>query len=332
MAKISDIGMYLKASKDLRLNLAMVGAHGRAKTSVTRQYADSIGYELITKILASLEPTDMIGLPVVGDYIDGKTAVTKNSYPEWLVAACDPNRKVILFFDEFNNAEKDVQSSILNLIEDRRIDDMVLADTTQIIMAFNPPSIAPNGRRLAKATRDRLCVIPIEDDKDSFKKYYNENGMNAISRIIDECNPIPCYDEEVTEFAYENAEFTYRSIKHSYDIVNYCIDNNYPDKIGISLVSGYGGNNGHVVFKELKEKIQEDKDGDSFEAVVKQNDRKALVYFVNKNAYFENMLDFNKMISKVKFIEENYSEKDFDWVLNQIFSEEFINAYQSYKG
>ena len=250
----NNIEKCLQIAKDLHLNLGFIGAHGRAKTAMVQQYADSLGYTLITKILSCLEPTDMIGLPV--SETKNNQLVTRNAYPNWLVDACNPKKKVILFFDEFNNAEKDVQSSILNLIEDRKLDDMELAETTQIVVAFNPISIAPNARKLSKATRDRLCIIPISDDKKPFKDYYSKNNMDVLNMVLDELNPIKCYDEEVTNEAYENAELTYRSLEKVYNICKYCVDNKIDSNIGIMLSMGYGGKNSREVYFYIEEKLK----------------------------------------------------------------------------
>lgn len=329
---IGQVGSYLKIAADLKINLALCGAHGRAKTSVIKQYADENGYELITIILSRLTPEDMIGLPTTKNV--GDNTVTTFSNPDWLVAASDKNKKVLLFFDEFTNAEVDTQASILDLIESREANGLKLCETTQIVMAYNPSSIAPNGRRLSKATRDRICVIPILDEhsKVSYSDYYRKNGMGAIANILNDTEDlIISYDDDVTSEAYDNAEFTYRSLEKSFKIVKYCIDNNISCAEGIAsvMVCGYGGEYGKAIAKRLFDEINNESNSgairDRYAGAYGDGGIDSVIEMFSK----EDFNDYHEIKGVVDVIKEIVHPIDLQKLLSTCTTNEFRVVYNS---
>lgn len=328
MAFINKIDTYLQVAKALNLNIALVGAHGRAKTAYMKKFSQKEGYELIVKILAQFEPTDFVGLPSTTVNEDG-VEVTSNLHPDWLVDACDPNKKVLLFFDEFNNGDPDVQASILNLIEDRQCNGLTLNDDTLIVMAFNPPEIAPNARRLSKATRDRICVIPIVDNNRPYQEYYRDEKMDALADLLDDMpDLISNYDEAVKECAYENAEFTYRSLQKAYQIVDYGIKNGIPEGVTVDLVSGYGGKYGAPVAKQLISKIKDQEKNSVFDDVIKTGDYKKINKLFNDNIDKFNNMGYADIASFVNKVKKYMNSDDFDKFIHERFNQEFIEAYQ----
>lgn len=325
---------YLSIASDLNINIAFCGAHGRAKTSFVKQYADKNGYELITIILSRMTPEDMIGLPTSDKYKDNM--VTCFSSPDWLVKASDPDNKVLLFFDEFNNSEPDTMASILDLIESREANGLHLNDNTQIVMAFNPPSIAPNGHVLSKATRDRICVIPIADTNSnaSYIKYYRDNGMAALAdTLIAMDNVVPRYDDEVVESSYENAEPTYRSLDKSYQIMKYCYDHDLKYGIAETMVCGFVGGIGTSLSKNLLDNIKIQASGESLIDKMKKSYNEGgvdeLIKYILENNIFGNN-DFASAMSTANAISEVVpNSMELNKVLKACTTKEFREAYYS---
>jgi MoxR-like ATPase len=331
MASIEKIDKYIEIANELKLNLALVGAHGRAKTAYVQQYARDNGYILITKILAQMEPSDLLGLPRTEVLEDG-SSITAVSHPDWLVAACDPNKKVILFFDEFNNAENDVQASILNLIEDRASNGMRLSDTTQIILACNPPAIAPNARRLAKATRDRICMIPVSDNSDPYEKYYVNNGMSVLADVLAEVpDLVPDYSEKTKQYAYENAEFTYRSLEKAYRIVEYALEHDVPEPIYTEMVSGYGGNYGTSLARNLKEKITAVNATSEVDEILEKKDLDSLLDYYYKHQDIYCKQGYAALFAFARKVDRALGKEDFNKFAKQVFTPEFTKAYYEEK-
>lgn len=322
---VKDIDKYLKVASDLKLNLAFCGAHGRAKTSLVSKYCKDNGYELITIILSRLVPEDMVGLPVTSE-LDGEK-VTKFSNPDWLVRASDGKSKILIFFDEFNNADVDVQASILDLIESRQANGLVLNDSTQIVMAFNPPSISPNAKNLSKATRDRICVIPFTDsDNTPYKNYYKNNGMeilNEVLTIIPEI--VNSYDDEVVEETYKNAEFTFRSLEKSHMILEYCAKNKIPNDVADTMVAGYGGKNVVPFVNTYREIVKKINKKIIYEKVYKENGLKGVIELSKKEAQDDNT--YGNDVAHANMVSDILTPVEFEKFINARFTKEFIRKY-----
>lgn len=132
----------------------------------------------------------MVGLPVTSE-LDGEK-VTKFSNPDWLVRASDGKSKILIFFDEFNNADVDVQASILDLIESRQANGLVLNDSTQIVMAFNPPSIDELPYCMDDDLANRFHIFNIaadayiNDNLSRSKEFKALNGLIYFKQIEDQ--------------------------------------------------------------------------------------------------------------------------------------------------
>ena len=329
---IESVGEYIRVANALKINLGLVGAHGRAKTSYIKAAAERDGFELITLVLSRMSPEDMIGLPVTKK-VNGET-VTGFSSPDWLVRACDPTRKVMLFFDEINNAEVDTLASILDLVESREANGLTLADSTQIVCAFNPVSIAPNAKTLSKAIRDRFCLIPIldKDSVDSYRDYYKSSSKHALSKTLTQLGStiIPSYDEEVVETANENAEPTWRSLEHSYDICNLVVDEDLDEAIAEAMVVGYVGGTGHVIFSALINNIRQERDGtstaDLYERVKSAYEDKgndAVVEIINGLA----LDSYADCAGTMDVVRDIVDEPDLLEILHKTTTKEFISRY-----
>lgn len=327
-----ELQTYLKIAKDLNINVALLGAHGRSKTSQVRQYAQEIGLDLETVILTQLLPDDLVGLPVLSD--DKKTTVT--ALPKWLEKACD--KDIVLFFDEFSNAEKDVQAAILNLLETREIASKQLSKGTQIILAFNPKSIAPTGKTLSKATRDRICILPVKDDSKSFIDYYRSQGMNELADVlIASAGVIKNYDEECDEELNENAELTWRSAEKIQNIVKYCIANNYEREVATTLAVGYAGESVRPFLMDLFDRFEKTDAFEDLAQTVKDTylnrGGKKTVEFILKNEQFVN-LDGSSMFSFFGCVERILGDKYqqfYDEVVVNAMNDEFVKAYSQYR-
>lgn len=328
---IGSVDTYLSIAANLKINIALCGAHGRAKTSVIEQYCKENGYDLEIIILSRMTPEDMIGLPTTGK-LNGEK-VTKFSSPDWLVHACDGKSKVLIFFDEFNNAELDTQASILDLIESRRANGMTLNDDCQIVMAYNPMSIAPHARNFAKATRDRICVIPITDNASlkSYRKYYENNDMAGLVDVIDSIDGlVNNYDDEVTEEAYDNAEFTFRSLEKSYNIVKYCYDNDISIEYADTMVCGYAGKIGsaftNAAFCQLKDSGRLQK----VKKIIKEHGIDYFMANANKIGIVGKSSEwsFDDNVLVVNCVRQALNDIDFDKFLRKYFTKEFVSKYE----
>lgn len=106
------------------------GEAGWAKTQIIKKMAKSEGYYIITVYLDKAEATDLGGIPVAQEkiYGKGKNGVDKKgadmtyAMPVWgSVIRENPEKKFLLFFDEFNQAKPDVMNALMPIVLENTI-------------------------------------------------------------------------------------------------------------------------------------------------------------------------------------------------------------------
>lgn len=148
------------------------GARGVGKTQMQRQTGlelsqeSGLNVQVKTVILSVLESPDMNGMPFIHtkQAKEGDERITEYGRPHFL-----PSEGYgILFFDEANRANRDIQNALLTLIEDREINGHKLGDGWIIVLAGNPVtqgnSTGPkyDTRQFDDALKDRLSFYTME--------------------------------------------------------------------------------------------------------------------------------------------------------------------------
>ncbi|MDQ8705593.1 MoxR family ATPase [Streptomyces sp. LHD-70] len=143
---------------ELLLGLATVrpvflwGAPGIGKSSLVRQFADSLGLECVSLLGTQLAPEDLIGVPQIRD---GRSVFC----PPEVIARDEP---YCLFLDELNAATPDVQKAFYSLILDRRIGNYELPKGSIVIGAGNRSTDNALARPLASALVNRLTHVHLQ--------------------------------------------------------------------------------------------------------------------------------------------------------------------------
>ncbi|MFJ1703182.1 ATP-binding protein [Kitasatospora sp. NPDC088346] len=141
---------------ELLLGLATVrpvflwGAPGIGKSSLVREFADSLGLECVSLIGTQLAPEDLVGVPQIT--ADGRSRFC----PPESIAREEP---YCLFLDELNAATPDVQKAFYSLILDRRIGSYELPPGSIVIGAGNRATDGALARPMASALVNRLVHV-----------------------------------------------------------------------------------------------------------------------------------------------------------------------------
>lgn len=169
------------AQKKLSDTPMIWGPHGIGKSSVVRQVAAENGYRCLSMILSQKEAVDVAGMLYTYRDEELGISVTGNNPPEWFADAMK-HGKVILFFDEFNQARRDVMSAAFELVLDRRLNNHVLPDDVFIVCAGNPQDDRYDVNRMSEALIDRFVHLHALPDVNAWLEW--ADGAGGVSKDV----------------------------------------------------------------------------------------------------------------------------------------------------
>ncbi|CAH1850170.1 ATP-binding protein [Convivina praedatoris] len=128
----------------------IVGEAGIGKSALVADLAHKMEAKLFTTVVSLSEKGDL-ALPIPplnqGDMIQtkhyGQLADVKFGYTHTLIQIIEqaerhPQQSIIWFLDEFNRGNSAVQAELMNLVLQRRINDIKLPKNTHLVLAENP--------------------------------------------------------------------------------------------------------------------------------------------------------------------------------------------------
>jgi hypothetical protein len=129
---------------------AIVGEAGIGKSALVQEVAQQMGAKLFTTVVSLSEKGDL-AMPVpplterafVKTSQYGELADVQFGYTHTLIeiiqwAEAHPGQPIIWFLDEFNRGTQAVQSELMNLVLQRRINTLQLPNEVKLILAENP--------------------------------------------------------------------------------------------------------------------------------------------------------------------------------------------------
>jgi hypothetical protein len=175
--KPNEVKDFLERSlvKNPHRAVFIYGAVGAGKSSIIRQVAEKLKWELRDVRLSLLDATDLRGLPAI-DKVKKETLWTRPTFlPE-------ENYKgnMILFLDEFNTSNKSLQNAALQLTLDRQIGEYKVPEGVRIVCAGNNISDGAYVTRLSSALSNRFINIDFHVDFDGWKVWAYSNKVNPM--------------------------------------------------------------------------------------------------------------------------------------------------------
>lgn len=152
------------------------GPPGLGKSSLIRQLAQELKWDLIDLRLSQINPVDLRGLPVV----DRKKELAKWLKPDFLPR--ENGKPGILFLDELNLAAPSIQAASYELILDRRVGNYKFPSSWKIIAAGNREHEASNVFKLSAPLANRFIHFEIQPDLDSWNEWALDNSIDM--RIV----------------------------------------------------------------------------------------------------------------------------------------------------
>lgn len=130
----------------------IVGDAGLGKTALVTDVARQMGAVMYTTVVSLVEKGDLaIPVPPLtsDSFVDtqqyGRLANVQYGYADTLLriirqAEAEPNRPIIWLLDEFNRGTQAVQSELMNLVLQRRVNSLKLPGSVHLVIAENPDS------------------------------------------------------------------------------------------------------------------------------------------------------------------------------------------------
>jgi hypothetical protein len=199
LEELMPIGIMFQLMLDLipmrpRRSVFLWGPPGIGKSSIVYQVAELLGYEVLELRLGDRDPIDFRGVPVPvlrmkdGSEVyltaahtvkpeDVEGGITRSFPPSYLAL---PNKKIIIFLDEMNMADKAVIKVAQQMVLDHKVADIVLPENIVIIGAGNRETDGAFVQRMPKPTLNRFIHYFLREDADGWIDWAVKNDIHPM--------------------------------------------------------------------------------------------------------------------------------------------------------
>lgn len=150
------------------------GAPGIGKSSIVKQLASELEWDIIDLRLSLLNPVDLRGLPIV----DKKSHTSEWLKPGFLPTDSD-KKPGILFLDEINLAHQSVQAAAYQLILDKKLGEYHFPKHWKIVAAGNREIDKANVYKISAPLANRFIHLNVIEDWKIWKKWAKNNGIRS---------------------------------------------------------------------------------------------------------------------------------------------------------
>lgn len=200
MTNISDVKKTIKESvmiylaKDAEGNylmpqnkqrpLFLLGPAGVGKTEIAEQAAKECGIGFVSYNLTHHTRQSAVGLPAIVNekYSGNSYESTRYTVPEIVDAVYQcishGQKEGILFVDEVNCVSETMLAVMLQFLQNKTFGTHRIPQGWVIVSAGNPVEYNRSARRFDAVTRDRIRVISVEPDADTWIQYAEKKGMH----------------------------------------------------------------------------------------------------------------------------------------------------------
>jgi len=171
----------------------LLGAPGLGKTAIMEQIAAELGIALVSYSMTHHTRQSAIGLPMIRtELFDGmEKSVTEYTMSEIIVSIYETMKQSgiaegILFLDEINCVSETLAPSMLQFLQYKVFGRHSVPNGWIIVTAGNPPEFNRSVREFDVAVMDRLKVIKVEPDFNTFKNYAMKKAIHpAIINFLE---------------------------------------------------------------------------------------------------------------------------------------------------
>lgn len=199
----------LKNSEVSGVPVLLIGSAGVGKSTTVEMFAELRGYELLLLRGSTSSEQEIMGFMSVHDGDNTVTAV--NVLPTWFMKMKEyqkQGKKTLLFLDEITAVNPYVQSALLHLIFERKVNEEKIPDDCLIVSAGNYSGNLTNDFELLSPVVNRFCVFNItlgEDFLDEFLRVYDGAAVGKKRDIMKEkAEKLALMDSQKLDLSPEN--------------------------------------------------------------------------------------------------------------------------------
>lgn len=196
--------------------IVLIGPAGIGKTDIPKQVAEKMRIGFISYSITHHTRQSLIGLPKIVEkqYFDESVLTTEYTASEIIASVYEEIEKNgkdrgILFIDEVNCVSETLAAPLLQLFQNKMFGQRKIPDGWVLVMAGNPPEYNKSVKAFDAVTKDRLRIINVKPDADTWLEYANNRSLNSyvISYISSVKDSLYVFDENngdiVTPRAWE---------------------------------------------------------------------------------------------------------------------------------
>ncbi len=188
-----SIRLYLKKDElgEYRIPLPsqrpifLLGAPGIGKTAIMEQIASELGIALVSYSMTHHTRQSALGLPFIVEKQYGGEVFSVSEYTMSEIIASvyetmeiSGIREGILFLDEINCVSETLSPSMLQFLQYKTFGRHRVPEGWIIVTAGNPPQYNRSVREFDVVTLERLKILEVEEDYETWKRYAGERGIH----------------------------------------------------------------------------------------------------------------------------------------------------------
>lgn len=156
----------------------IVGSPGLGKSAIVQEVANDLNLKVIDERLATSDPTDMRGFPNVNRETGRSGYLPMDTFPLEGDALPEGYDGWLLFLDELNSADKDVQKAAYKLIYDRMVNQTPLHERCVIVAAGNLDTDNAIVEELSTALQSRMIHMQVALNHEDWLDWSSKAGID----------------------------------------------------------------------------------------------------------------------------------------------------------
>lgn len=161
------------------INQLWVGAPGIGKTEIIQQAALEEGYEILVSHPVTSDPTDFKGLPVRLELADGRVVAAHLPFGD-LRRVVEATHPLLLFIDDLIQAPPAVQAAAMQLLQARRINDLIVPDCVRMMSATNRKEDKAGGTTVLNPVKSRFVILHLGCSQGDWAIHASKIGIHPV--------------------------------------------------------------------------------------------------------------------------------------------------------